>query len=594
MPVPVNHVGMSDIQTEYGGSSEISLTEYYRGDQYVPINQLKSIHTNKEIPLVSGGRTQEISIGMFRGTAKQFEWVFEIRQDRYTTFNLYNELVAVGWGEDVPIKVTINVFNGVYVVSQNTSTPTIDASMSFPQGSELYLLNSGNIYGRGGKGGTGGRYPDTNGGTGENGGTAFHTSIRTKILNTGTIAGGGGGGGGSAGVIRMDTEDMSVRSNLLPYYGIGGRGGQPFGQNGDRSMSPSSLGDISVMSSEKNWTNSPSGPFESTQYVFQALSNVDGIYSGQEITPSAPDLSYEATLLDRGYFGKNTNFTDTSRFMSSFTGKTAPGNGGRIGSMGDSGTNLINDFYTGRVNAGTIRYFYYWQTQPGTGGESGFAIIGGQFIEWVFNKTGKLLGKTDQLILADKNLSNISTVTQLLAGNFHYAAQITSGGGASGGLQFAPPWKRDYLNGYAFSYSPETNLTSKSTNSIGSSRTINPNRDPIGSPLRVIKYFCLLTLDSAQSIYIEGTVDDRISQITLNGAPQSVNAPLNKDTVTSTGTFVAPAGVSVLEVTVRDDNNNSGSPSGNLHKVHMTVRAAPYAAEIIGPDRWFIGEINAL
>jgi hypothetical protein len=565
---------MSDIQTEYGGSSEISLTEYYRGDQYVPINQLKSIHTDKEIPLVSGGRTQEISIGMFRGTAKQFEWVFNITQDRYTTFNLYNELVAVGWGEDVPIKVTINVYSGVYVVSQNTTTPTIDASMTFPQGSELLLNNYGNIYGRGGKGGTGGRYPDTNGGAGENGGTAFHTSIRTKILNTGTIAGGGGGGGGSAGVVRLEAAADNDNYYLLAFYGAGGAGGQPFGAEGEYSATPSSLGAISEMASEKG------NPMIETY-----LNNLD------LITPTHLQTSHggkvAASIIDRGYFDKPNNFSSANKIISRTNGLTGSGNGGRIGSSGDSGTNMVNDFQTGTIHQGTLKNFYYWHTRPGTGGSSGNAIVGGQLVEWQLNKTGSVFGKIDVLSNSGRTFNNLQTVNQLLCANFFY--------GLSGSLSgISPPWKKDYVNGYSFSYDPTTNLTSFGITAGLSGGSPNPYRDPIGSPLKVVKYFCLLTLDSAQSIYIEGTVDDRISQITLNGAPQSVNTPLNKDTVTSTGTFVAPAGVSVLEVTVRDDNNNSGTPSGNLHKVHMTVRAAPYAAEIIGPDRWFIGEINAL
>ncbi len=295
MPVPVNHVGMSDIQTEYGGSSEISLTEYYRGDQYVPINQLKSIHTNKEIPLVSGGRTQEISIGMFRGTAKQFEWVFNITQDRYTTFNLYNELVAVGWDENVPVKVTINVYSGVYVVSQNTTTPTIDASMTFPQGSELLLNNYGNIYGRGGKGGTGGRYPDTNGGTGENGGTAFHTSIRTKILNTGTIAGGGGGGGGSAGVFRLEIQEDQYNAYKIGFYGAGGGGGQPFGQTGDRSANYSETGNTQQMGAQKNFTNPPGSGY-SGQQIATFLEALTGVPRTENIVPSSPFPTVSATL----------------------------------------------------------------------------------------------------------------------------------------------------------------------------------------------------------------------------------------------------------------------------------------------------------
>jgi hypothetical protein len=122
MTVPVNHVGMRNIQDEFGGSSSdgISISEYYRGGSYVPLNQLPSIHSTGPIPLLSGGVGKTISIGMFRGTAKFFQWTFNITQDRFNTFNLYNELGAVGWDGSIPIEVTINISTGVYIVPTNT------------------------------------------------------------------------------------------------------------------------------------------------------------------------------------------------------------------------------------------------------------------------------------------------------------------------------------------------------------------------------------------------------------------------------------------------------------------------------------------
>ena len=62
MPVPTTSVGLSSIQTEYGGSNPISLSEYYRGGTNVPSGQTSAYGT---IP-TSGA----INIGVFRGTNK--------------------------------------------------------------------------------------------------------------------------------------------------------------------------------------------------------------------------------------------------------------------------------------------------------------------------------------------------------------------------------------------------------------------------------------------------------------------------------------------------------------------------------------------
>lgn len=64
MPVPSTNVTLSSLQTEYGGTNPISLSEYYRGGVtgFVPSGQTS---TNGTIP-TSGA----ITMGVFRGTTK--------------------------------------------------------------------------------------------------------------------------------------------------------------------------------------------------------------------------------------------------------------------------------------------------------------------------------------------------------------------------------------------------------------------------------------------------------------------------------------------------------------------------------------------
>lgn len=62
MPVPTTSVTFSSIQTEFGGSNPISISEYYKGGANVPSNQTTS-GTDGSAISTSG----EIRIGMFRG-----------------------------------------------------------------------------------------------------------------------------------------------------------------------------------------------------------------------------------------------------------------------------------------------------------------------------------------------------------------------------------------------------------------------------------------------------------------------------------------------------------------------------------------------
>lgn len=63
MTVPTTNVGLSHIQTEFGGANPISLSEYYAGGTYVPTGQKNS--SNVSVP-TSG----TISIGNFTGATK--------------------------------------------------------------------------------------------------------------------------------------------------------------------------------------------------------------------------------------------------------------------------------------------------------------------------------------------------------------------------------------------------------------------------------------------------------------------------------------------------------------------------------------------
>ncbi len=163
-------LSLADIQTEFGGSNPISLSEYYRGGPYVTAN-------NTGVP-TSGS----ISISNFYGAVRQF--AFTISSNLSTPQNLRTLALAAGWNGSDYLVAT----NSAAISSNTTGSPALTINGSFPNG--VVFINNGTIVGMGG---AGGNY----GAAGGAGGTAVTVSSAVSITNNATFAGGGGGGGSS-------------------------------------------------------------------------------------------------------------------------------------------------------------------------------------------------------------------------------------------------------------------------------------------------------------------------------------------------------------------------------------------------------------
>ena len=204
-------LSLGQIQTEFGGTNPIGMSEYYRGGAFVTSN-------NTSVP-TSG----TISINNFYGAVKQF--AFTISASYTSVQNLRTLAVAAGWNGSDPVLATISasaVLQGVPGVAANyTPGPGGDALIingSFPSG--VGLINNGIIIGGGGAGGYAPR-----GGTGQPGGAGGRgivVSIAVTITNNNVIGGGGGGGGGGG----------SFGTGGVVYFPGSGGGGAPFGQGG--------------------------------------------------------------------------------------------------------------------------------------------------------------------------------------------------------------------------------------------------------------------------------------------------------------------------------------------------------------------------
>ena len=99
------------------------------------------------------------------------------------------------WDGNTPVDVTVTVNPGVNVGYTSPAGPVYSLDTGngpWPAGSEITIINNGNIAGKGGDGGT------SPNGAGQAAGTAINIQYPVTIQNNGIISGGGGGGGGGS------------------------------------------------------------------------------------------------------------------------------------------------------------------------------------------------------------------------------------------------------------------------------------------------------------------------------------------------------------------------------------------------------------
>jgi hypothetical protein len=189
---------------------------------------------------LAGVPTGPIGKASLRGKSAQFSHTITAHQ---LHLNLRSYLLGQGW--DGASAARVIIASGVYIWSDNTSTPALDMGGAFPGG--LTLINNGFIMGKGGDGGflqadrvtyvaptpggpaialTGPISLDNAGGYigGGGGGGAGQSGELLAILNVPAHSpGGGGAGGGRGGAMPYGNTDGTV----LGSFGAGGAIGQP-------------------------------------------------------------------------------------------------------------------------------------------------------------------------------------------------------------------------------------------------------------------------------------------------------------------------------------------------------------------------------
>ena len=227
-------ISFANIQTEFGGSNPISLSEYYGGGTYVPAGANPGIAT-------SGA----INMNSFYGGVAATVLTISANVNNY---DIGARAIAAGGDKSTPVILTINA--GVTVGSTSSGTAAMYTGTGWSSGTTINITNNGSIVGASGSsvsqtgsqtgtGGNGGNgfsvvgWPPisavagSSGSTGAptsdagaNGGNAFYHSQTSDtnlsvIFDTagtrsggtgGTITaagGGGGGGGGGSGTATM-------------------------------------------------------------------------------------------------------------------------------------------------------------------------------------------------------------------------------------------------------------------------------------------------------------------------------------------------------------------------------------------------------
>ena len=229
IPSAGSSLAFSAIQTEFGGSNPISLSEYYAGGDNVPSGtsgDAGSIPSSGTIAVSQFyGSTNRVAISLTISSTTQSYNIFSNRGGTYSAGN-----------SDVTLTVQ--------AIVGSTGASAIDTGNQWTSGDTVKIINNSQIVGRGGAGGAGGGQ-NAQGGAGSAGQPAIVLGINTTIQNNGgNIRGGGGGGGGGKGA--QVTQPVKGGQLIQQFAGGGGGGGQ--GQQGGAAGSGTGAGQAGSIS----------------------------------------------------------------------------------------------------------------------------------------------------------------------------------------------------------------------------------------------------------------------------------------------------------------------------------------------------------
>jgi len=247
IPSAGSSLAFSAIQTEFGGSNPISLSEYYAGGDNVPSG------TSGDAGSIPSSGT--IAVSQFYGSTNRVAIALTISSTTQS-YNIFSNRGGTYSAGNSDVTLTVQAIVG------STGASAIDTGNQWTSGDTVKIINNSQIVGRGGAGGAGGGQ-NAQGGAGSAGQPAIVLGINTTIQNNGgNIRGGGGGGGGGKGA--QVTQPVKGGQLIQQFAGGGGGGGQ--GQQGGAAGSdpdggsPATAGQAGSISGAGAGGSSSGGP----------------------------------------------------------------------------------------------------------------------------------------------------------------------------------------------------------------------------------------------------------------------------------------------------------------------------------------------
>lgn len=217
-------ISLNDIATEFGGTTPINISDYYRGGSRVP-----NITLNNAVPMAGA-----LSLSNFYGATNRVTINISIGQQNNYILNTAKAGASyIAGASNIIATVTGNIS------ATHTNVFAFDIDTSWNSNDNITLtINAGcGIYGCGGAGGAGGSYvPYTNAVSGAQGGPALRVQRTITLFNYGVIAGGGGGGGGGK---RGSFYNFDGKTGYYTNFAGGGGGG---GRSGNTNSSGGAAG----------------------------------------------------------------------------------------------------------------------------------------------------------------------------------------------------------------------------------------------------------------------------------------------------------------------------------------------------------------
>ena len=231
IPSAGSALSLSAIQTEFGGSNPISMSEYYAGGSNVP-----SGTTGDAGNIPSSGA---IAVSQFYGSSNRIAIALTISSTTQS-YNIYSNRGGTYSAGNSDVTLTVQAIVG------STGASGLDTGSQWTSGDTIKIINNSQIVGKGNAGGAGGARSGA-GSAGTAGQPALNLGYPVTIQNNGGFirGGGGGGGGGAGGSFTQPGGGQKGQTPTTVQFGGGGGGGgagQQGGAGGAAGQTNSSTG----------------------------------------------------------------------------------------------------------------------------------------------------------------------------------------------------------------------------------------------------------------------------------------------------------------------------------------------------------------